>query len=255
MELGSVVKAIRLLEALRDGAGALGVSELGRRVDIDKASVSRILKVLEKAGFVTQDPETLRYTLGVGLGIIGFKALQRMDIRAIARPVLELLAEQTGECAHLAILVGNKAFYVDQAAPSRGVIVDAPVGTLAPLHCTALGKALLAFQPGEIRERLLASIECEPYTRRTITSPAVLDSFLTSVRANSIAFDDEEFSVGIRCMAAPVFRYDGAIAGAIGISGPSPRVTDDRLLEWEAVIRDKARAVSASLGYAVTSNA
>jgi IclR family acetate operon transcriptional repressor len=249
LEIRSVAKAIRLLDMLGEGPGAFGVSELARMVDMDKSSVSRMLRTLERAGYVEQDPVTQRYTLGLALGVLGYKALRRMDLRGAARPLLERLAETTGECAHMAILADRRAFYIDQVAPERGIGVDAPIGTLAPLHCTALGKALLAFQPEAILEELIAGMKFEPYTRRTISSAEGLRSHLSQVRAQLVAFDDEEYSVGVRCIAAPVFRYDGAVSGAIGVSGPSPRITDARLSEWEALVRGAAAELSGRLGW------
>src|SRR5215213_7836862 len=173
VEIRSVTKAIRLLDMLGQGNGAYGVSELARRVDMDKSSVSRMLRTLEQAGYVEQDRVTQRYSLGLNLGVLGYKALRKMDLRSAARPLLERLAGRTGECAHLAILAERRAVYIDQAAPERVVGVDAPVGTLAPLHCTALGKALLAFQPDGFREELIEKISYDPYTRRTISSKDV----------------------------------------------------------------------------------
>jgi IclR family acetate operon transcriptional repressor len=237
------------METLGREPGAVGVSELGRQLDMDKSSVSRMLRTLEQAGFVAQDPVTQRYTLGLTLGILGHKALRRIDLRGAARPSLERLAEVTGECSHIAILADNRAFYIDQAAPDRGVIVDAPIGTLAPLFCTALGKSLLAFQPERIREQILSSMVFEPYTRRTIVDRASLETHLVQVKRNRVAFDDEEFSIGVRCIAAPVFRHDGSICGAIGVSGPSPRVTDDRLRDWEVLVREEAADLSRRLGH------
>jgi DNA-binding IclR family transcriptional regulator len=248
LEIRSVTKAIRLLDMLGEGSGAYGVSELARRVEMDKSSVSRMLRTLEQSGYVEQDPVTQRYSLGLAVGVLGYKALRRMDMRGAARPLLERLAEKTGECAHLAILADRRAFYIDQAAPERAVGVDAPIGTLAPLHCTALGKALLAFQPENLRTELVAGMTFELFTRRTIAGADALVGHLNNVRAQAMAFDDEEYSIGVRCMAAPVFRYDNAVCGAIGISGPSPRMTDARLSEWEPVLRDIANELSARLG-------
>lgn len=250
MEIRSVTKAIRLLQALGEGpAVAQGVSELARIVDIDKSSVSRMLRTLEQAGFVEQDPITQRYSLGLSLGVLGYKALRRMDLRTAGHAVLERLSEKTGECAHMAILADRRAFYIDQASPERGIGVDAPIGTLAPLHCTALGKALLAFQLPSVRNELIQPMTFEPYTRRTIGGPDSLRDHLNRVRSTGIAFDDEEFSVGVRCMAAPVFRFDGAVCASIGVSGPSPRMSDARLNEWEPVLRDMCKEVSQRLGW------
>lgn len=249
MEIRSVTKAIRLLDTLGERVGGFGVSELARMVEMDKSSVSRMLRTLEQAGYVEQDPITQRYTLGLNLGVLGYKALRRMDLRTVSRPYLERLAEVSGECSHMAIMADNRAFYIDQVAPSRGVGIDAPIGTLAPLYCTALGKVLLAHQPDDMHEEIMNKLSFEPYTRRTIVSVDALREQLARIRIQGVAFDDEEFSVGIRCMAAPVFRYDGVICGAIGVSGPSPRVTDDRLSEWEPLHVEASKELSKRLGW------
>ena len=250
LEIRSVTKAIRLLQMLGEGsAGPLGVSELARLVEIDKSSVSRMLRTLEQAGFVEQDPITQRYSLGLSLAVLGYKTLRRMDLRTAGHAVLERLSEKTSECAHMAILADRRAFYIDQAGPARGIGVDAPIGTLAPLHCTALGKALLAFQLPNVREELIRGITFDPYTRRTITGPESLRDHLNRVRSAGVAFDDEEFSIGVRCMAAPVFRFDGAACASIGISGPSPRMADARLNEWELALSDMCKEVSQRLGW------
>jgi DNA-binding IclR family transcriptional regulator len=252
VEIRSVTKAIRLLEALSKEPGSYGVSELARQIDIDKSSASRMLRTLEQAGFVAQDPDTQRYTLGVALIALGQRALRRLNVRDAARSAVEALVAATAECAHVAILVGGRVLYLDQAAPERGVNVEAPVGTLVPLHCTALGKALLAFQDDASYGALRAMIDFEVFTRRTITDATALDSHLAQVRRAGVAYDDEEFSVGVRCIAAPVFRHDGAVCAAIGISGPSPRMTDDNLRKAEAIVREQAAAVSRRLGYVPT---
>jgi IclR family acetate operon transcriptional repressor len=240
---------MRLLEALAKGSGPQGVTELARQVDMDKSSVSRMLRTLEQSGLVARDESSRGYTLGLYLVHLGQKVLRRLDIRAVARTALDALADRTGECSHLAILSGGRALYIEQATPERGVAVEAPVGTLAPLHCTALGKALLAFQPAESIDALLSGTMFEVFTRRTLRDPAALRGHLAQVRELGVAFDDEEFSIGVRCIAAPVFRHDGSVGGAIGISGPSPRVTDDRLQAWTPLIRDQAGAVSLKLGW------
>jgi IclR family acetate operon transcriptional repressor len=249
VEVRSVSKAVRLIEALGKEPGAVGVSDLARRLEMDKSSVSRMLRTLENAGFVTQDPATQRYTLGLALGILGQKALRRLDLHRVGRPTIEKLAEVTGECSHIAVLTDNRALYIDQAPAQRGVMVDSPMYTLSPLYCTALGKSLLAFQTERMRETILDSLRFEEFTRRTIMDRAALERHLMQVQRNGVAHDDEEYSIGVRCIAAPVFKLDGTVCGAVGISGPSPRMTDDRVREWEVLVRNEAAALSRRLGF------
>lgn len=249
MEIRSVSKAVRLIQAIGEENGAHGVTDLARRLEMDKASVSRILRTLELGGLVAQDETSRGYTLGLTLVHLGQKALRRLDLRTAAQEPLDNLAREIGECAQLAVFAGERALYVAQALPNRGVNIDAPVGTLVPLHCTALGKVLLAFQSEPLRRDLLARMTMEAFTRRTIRECEALEAHLDAVRSRGVAFDDEEFSVGIRCIAAPVFRHDGVLAGALGISGPSPRVTDDRISPWEGIVRREATALSRKIGW------
>lgn len=249
VEIRSVTKAIRLLEELAKDPGLFSVTDLARTLDMDKSSVSRMLRTLEQAGLVAQDATTLRYSLGLSLAVLGHRALKRINIRDLSRAPLEQLAAKTGECAHLAILANDRAFYVEQAAPERGVSVEAPIGTLAPLYCTALGKCLLAHQLPARRDLLIADIKFDRFTRRTIGDAGSLLTHLEGVMRNGVAYDDEEFSVGVRCIAAPVFRHDGAVSGAIGISGPSPRMTDERMASWGDLVRAEAAALSGRLGH------
>jgi IclR family acetate operon transcriptional repressor len=249
MEIRSVSKAIRLIEALADADSAVGVTELARQAEMDKSSVSRMLRTLELAGFVTQDPVTKSYDLGLTLVHLGQKVLRRINLRNAARGSLESLAHQSGECAHIAVLVGGRALYIDQAAPSRGVSIDAPVGTLAPLHCTALGKILLALQPDAARDKILSSLTLEAFTRRTLTNHESVKRELEEIQRRQVAYDDEEFSVGVRCIAVPIFKHDGTVAAAVGLSGPSPRVTDERMKEWETLLREEAFSISVQLGW------
>jgi len=249
VEIRSVTKAIRLLEELAKERSDCGVSELARTLGMDKSSVSRMLRTLEQSGFVAQNATTQRYSLGLTLAALGYQALKRVNLRDSSRSTLESLAAETGECSHLAVMAEDRAFYVEQVSPAWGVSVDAPVGTLAPLYCTALGKVLLTWQAEARQDQLFSEMTFESFTRRTIMDVNALRAHVVGIRQKGVAYDDEEFSVGVRCIAAPVFRHDGAICGAIGISGPSPRVTDEKMDTWGELLRRKAADLSARLGY------
>ncbi len=250
MELKSLSRGLQLLEILSRGPQTQGVTDLARVMEVDKSTVSRLLKTLQRHGYVAQDEATRSYGLGPGIVPLGQRALRRMDIRVEAKPYLNRLVAATGECAHLAVLYGKSVLYVDQVTSDQTVNVDAPVGTLAPMHCTALGKAMLASQPEEWRAGFVSEQSLRAYTGRTITDAGALLQHIGTVEAAGVAIDDEEFSVGIRCLAAPVRDHEGGAAGAIGISGPSPRVTDAQLAEWGPVVQQAAGELSARIGYA-----
>ena len=243
-EIQSLAKGLKILNLLEHSRQGMGTTEVANQLDIDKSSASRLLHTLANYGFVEQDEATARYLLGPQLVTLGQRLLNRITLRDHARPYLYELVDKTGECAHLAIQAQRQALYIDQVESTAALRVESEIGTLAPLHCTALGKTLLAF--GDVR----MPDELQPYTRRTVADRSSLAAQLEQTRQRGYAIDDEEYNYGVRCVAAAVYDHQGKLVGAIGISGPAGRVTLERIDEFGAVVKGIAGALSARLGYA-----
>jgi len=167
------------------------------------------------------------FYLGSQVVTLSRSVLGRLPLRETAKPYLRQLMERTGECAHLAIPAQGKVLYIDQVESPATLRVNAQVGTMNPLHCTALGKALLAFGDLVLPSNLAS------FTPHTITDPEALRCHLDEIRQFGYAVDDEEFDISVRCIAVPVFDFRGKAVGAIGISGPATRMTPERLPAWQ----------------------
>ena len=242
-EIQSLARGLKILNLLADAGHGLSVTELAETLGVDKASASRLVSTLAQYGYVERDPATRRFHLGPQVVGLSRSVLARLPLREAARPFLRQLMERTGECAHLAVPAQGKALYVDQVESPATLRVNAAVGTMNPLHCTALGKALLAFGGLPLPAVL------EAFTPRTITDPETLGRHLEEVRRLGYAVDDEEFDPGVRCIAAPVFDFEGRLAGSMGISGPSTRITPERLPALAAVVVEIGRALSERMAF------
>jgi len=210
---------------------------------VDKASASRLVSTLAHYGYAEKDSVTRRFHLGPRVVSLSRSVLTRLPLREAAKPFLRLLMERTGECAHLAVPAQGRVLYIDQVESPATLRVNAQVGTMNPLHCTALGKALLAFGDVEIPDNL------ESYTPRTIVDPGLMRKALDQVRLQGYAVDDEEFDAGVRCIAAPVFDFRGKAVGSIGISGPSTRVTLKQLPELALSVVETGKALSERMSF------
>jgi IclR family KDG regulon transcriptional repressor len=246
-EMQTLARGLQILDLIADADRALGVTEIARLLHLDKSSVSRLVKTLVNYDYVQPDTASRGYILGKRVRQISWHYLNRMPVREKAKPYLYRLVEQTGECAHTAVYSSGKALMIDDVEAEASLRVVGGIGRLIPLHCTAVGKALLAFSD------LPLPVSLGRETARTITDHAAFCAHLDDIRAQGYALDDEEHQEGVRCMAAPVYDYMGAAVAAIGISGPTVRVTDDRLADLaEAVIAaaselsDDLRAMAAS---------
>jgi IclR family acetate operon transcriptional repressor len=175
--------------------------------------------------------------------VLSRSVLTRMPLRDQAKPFLRELVARTGECAHLAIPARGEALYIDQVESPATLSVSTEVGSLAPLHCTALGKVLLAYEAEAIPDDL------RPYTPNTITDPALLRAHLEEVRRQGYATDHEEFADGVRCVAAPVRDFRGKVIGAIGISGPVGRMPLDSFPNLAAITAEVGQALSDRLSF------
>ncbi len=237
-EIQSLARGLRILNLLGQTPEGISITELADHLGVDKGSASRLVATLAAQGFVEKDEVSRRYRLGPQVVSLSRSVLTRLSLREAAKPYLRQLMERSGECAHLAVAAQGKALYIDQVESPATLRVNAQVGTMNPLHCTSLGKVLLAFGAAEFPDAL------EAYTPRTITDPVMLRAHLDQVRQAGYALDDEEFDLGVRCLAAPVFDFRGKVIGAIGISGPATRMSLERIPELAAGVVDTARALS-----------
>jgi DNA-binding IclR family transcriptional regulator len=237
-QVKSLAKGLRALDMLRESPN-VGTVELGRALNVDKGAASRILRTLELAGYAVKDAAR-RYSAGPKLRrTASAPAAPAASIKQRARPLLERLHALTGETAHLALRADDQVLYLDKVDTDLPLRVDRPIGTLSPLHCTALGKVFLAFGHAPLPQALAT------FTSRTPSDPQQLREQLRRIVDAGYSLDDEEFALGIRCVAAPL-REPGAdaVVAAIGISGPTARIPRERL----PVLGELVREAAASFG-------
>jgi IclR family acetate operon transcriptional repressor len=225
----------------------MGISEVARRLAIPKSGVHRVVRTLVARGFVEQRPNR-RYCLGVRLLELGNLYRLRLDLIRLAEPVLRRLSTTANANAHLARLENAEVLdllRVEHPAPLR--VARSPM-LRRPPHCTALGKALLAFGSAAQIDRTIAA-GLPRLTARTITRPDRLLAELSSIRERGFAVDNEEFYAGMRCIAAPVFDENGEAAAAMSISGLITQVTEDRVEVYAALVVECSLELSVHLGY------
>ncbi len=244
----TLARGLQILDLIAGEDRPLGVTEIAKTLDLDKSSVSRLVKTLVRYDYVQRDTGSRGYVLGKRVRQISWHYLNRMPVREKAKPYLYRLVEETGECAHTAVYSEGQALMIDDVEAEASLRVVGGIGRLIPLHCTAVGKALLAFSDLPIP----ANLEAE--TPTTITDHEALLAHLEVVRADGYALDDQEHQAGVRCLAAPVYDYMDVVIAAIGISGPTVRVTDDRMPYLSQRVIEAARDLSRDLRTAVPVN-
>ena len=237
-EIQSLARGLKILDILGQNPDGISITELSERLDVDKGSASRLVATLASHGYAERDEVTRRYHVGSQIVSLSRSVLNRLPLREAAKPFLRQLMERTGECAHLGVAAQGKVMYIDQVESPVTLRVNAQVGTMNPLYCTALGKILLAFSDLELPAEMPA------FTEKTITDFGTLKEHLEQVRRLGYAVDDEEFDTGVRCIAVPVFDFRNKLAGAIGVSGPATRVTLARLPEMTAAVIEIGKALS-----------
>jgi DNA-binding IclR family transcriptional regulator len=245
--LQSVRRALRALELIAE-AGELGVSELGRRLDVHKATASRLIATLSERGIVERDPVTEKYRLGFGLIRLAGAAMAGLDLVRTARPVLEELAERTRETVNLGVLSGDGVVYIDQVTGTRSIVAVSWVGRRTPLHCTSNGKVLLAHLDDVERNQLLGGA-LERATPNTLTDPSKLRAQLEEIRIRGYAQTMEELEEGLNAVSAPVRRADGEVVAALSVSGPAFRMRPVDLPRMGHLTMEAATAISRRLGF------
>ncbi|TDB96229.1 IclR family transcriptional regulator [Actinomadura sp. 7K534] len=245
----SIERAAAILRLLAAGSGRLGAGEVARSLGLARGTAHGLLRTLERVGFVEQDGGSGKYRLGAALLHLGAGYLDVNELRSRAINWADALASRSGEAVRIGTFLDGRVLVVHHVFRPDDTPQAMDVGSLLPLHATALGKALIAHDANaaaSVRDTVL-----EPYCRRTITDPKELARVAARVRENGWAAEAEELSIGEAGVAAPIRGHGGLVVGAIGISGPVERVCDTRRVpepRLVAFVRDAARAVSRDLG-------
>ncbi len=241
-------RIVQILACFDDRHPVLGVSQIAGQVGLHRATVHRLVTSLTNAGLLERVPGGDKYRLGVRLLELGLSVLRHMDFRREAIPHMHDLAERFGEVCDLGILEDGQVLYIDVLPSRYPIAVSVSTGMRLPAHCTASGKAILAFLPPEEVDALLPD-PLRRLTDHTITSRAALFQQLEEIRQRGWALDDEETEIGVRAVAAPIRDITGRAVASIGIPGPAGRLNNERIGEMAQALMEAARAISARLGW------
>lgn len=242
----SLDRAMMILERLST-SGGMTLTEIAKELDQSPATAYRVLTTLETRGIVEMEPASQSWHVGAGAFRIGSAFLRRTNIAERARPVMQELMEATGETANLGVESGDLVLFVSQVETHESIRAFFPPGTRSQMHASGIGKALLSGMPPD-RVRRIARHGLERFTPRTITQVERLLDNLAATRALGYYVDDEEKNEGMRCVAAPILNATGEVVAGISISGPSARVTHDRINRLGAHVRQAAETLSRALG-------
>lgn len=245
--ISSLERGLRVLETLAE-KGSLSVSELAAQLGMHRSASHRFLATLKGLGYVVQDPANSRYRLSFRLFELGIKVVENLGIRQVARPIMEELANITNETVNLGHLDGKEIIYIEKIESTQILRMGLAIGARVPVHCSALGKSILAFLPERERDTLIRSIDLTQRTPNTITSLEKLYEEIKRIRRQGYAVDDEEMALGIRCVAAPVFDYSGYPRYAVSIEGPTSRMTDGNLQRFREAVKEACNRLSEHLG-------
>jgi DNA-binding IclR family transcriptional regulator len=239
-------------QSLKNGIDALlfladrksaGVTELASSLKVNKSTAFRILNTFMEDNMVEKNKDTLKYRLGPAILRLSEQYYHNFNIIESARPVMEKLAAEIHESIHLCILSNNSAVVIEQMMSSSRLLVNAKVGNSEPLHCSSVGKCLLAFTSEENREKMIDGISFSVFTGKTIKDRNRLNEEIKRVQELGYAIDDEELSEHVRCVAVPVFDERGMCIHSLGASGAASRMTDEKIERIVPLLLKAAKSI------------
>lgn len=226
-----------------------GVTEISEALNFYKSTVYNILATLEARGFVLKDPVTEKYRLGIKFLELGSVVLQQLDLKRIAHPYMEKLSKEFNETVHLGVLVDGEVLSIELQESSRSLRPVIYVGKRAPLHCTAVGKAIMAHLSEDEISEVIAAHGLKRFTPNTITDPAELSIEFERIRAMGYALDNMEHEEGVRCVAAPIRDLSGRVIASMSVSGPAYRVNEQNQEEIARRVKQYCEQISVEMGY------
>ena len=244
----SLGRAFSILEEVARHREGIGLAELSKLVGLHNSTTFHLAKTMVSLGYMRQERDSKRYRVGRPLFALAASALDEIEMVNLATPVLEDLSRETGESGHFAVRMGDFVVVIARTSGPGAFQLTDRVGVVRPAHCTALGKIILASLRPDQLKRFLERVELKPSTPKSITEPSVLLHEIAEVRRSAIAIDDGEFNAEVRCIAVPVYNFTGDVIGALGISGPIWRMSDQVLKSRAKLVQAAAQRLSAEFG-------
>ena len=245
----SVARAIKILEHIADNHNEDGLTNISKGTGLSKSTTHGLISTLEQLGYVQQDQNTGKYSLGLKLFELGQVVHSSMDLRTISMPYLCELSAKYGETVHLAVLSAGEVVYIDKADSPHSIRITSEIGGRNPAHCTGVGKILLSGLTETEIDKIIAKKSLKKFTGNTIDDPASLKKHLNKVRADGFARDQEEIEIGLSCVAAPIKNHQGVIIAAISLSGPANRMASHSFSQISADLIETGRLISSQFGY------
>lgn len=244
----SLGRAFAILEEVARHREGIGLAELSKLVGLHNSTTFHLAKTMVSLGYLRQEKDSKRYRVGRPLFALAASALDEIEMVNLATPILEDLSRKTGESGHFAVRMGDAVVVIARTSGPGAFQLTDRVGVVRPAHCTALGKIILASLRPEQLKRFLERVDMKPSTSKSITDIPVLMREIAEIKHSGIAFDDGEFNPEVRCIAVPVTDFTGQIVGALGISGPIWRLSDQALQSHSRTVRAAANRLAAEFG-------
>jgi len=244
----SLRRAFTILEAVARRREGIGLADLSKLVGLHNSTTFHLAKTMVALGYLRQEKDTKRYRVGRPLFALAASALDEVEMVNLATPVLENLSRKTGETSHFAVHMNDAVVVLARTSGSGAFQLTDRVGVVRPAHSTALGKAILASLRPDQLQYFLKRSKLEPSTERSITDARMLLREIDEIRRTGVAFDDGEFNLEVRCVAVPVRDFTGNVVGALGVSGPVWRMSDQRIKSGTKIVLSAAAELSAAFG-------
>lgn len=243
-----VVKALRILTAVAQREEPISLADLSVSVSLPKPTVHRLATLLEREGMIEKDPLTRRYVVARGFHNLALSAIRSAPVHRNRQVLLQRLSERLGETVNLGMLYGGTVIYIERVESAWPLRMDFKPGSRVPIHCTAIGKLLLAFTPPRVRDPLLTAAPLQAYTKNTITDRERLLRELRLTRKRGHSEDNEEFLAGVCCLAVPVRNGSGKVIAGLAVSAPSARFPLERARSHLPDLKEFAELIGYQLG-------
>lgn len=244
----SVDKALLIVRLLAKKGRDMKLTEISDELDINKSTLHGLISTLKFHGFIDQDEQTQKYRLGLFLIELGDTASKSLDIISITSPIIEKVSNELQETVHVAKLDNFEIVYIDKKESNQSMRIYTSIGSRNPSYCTGVGKAMLSYLDDEELNKILPD-KMESFTPNTITDKQEFINELKIIKEKGYAYDNEEYSIGLKCVAAPIFNHEGKVLYGISVSGPSVRMTEEKIEESIKLIKEAAKEISYKIGY------